>query len=78
MFLELKYQKFRIKRGKKKKKKVAKGLSAWALKNWMVWLGAISEHRRAETRPKSRVEGEAEGWGKELFFSGISCGYGSQ
>ena len=52
---------------------MAKWLSGWALKNWMVWLGAISEHRRAETRPKRRVEGEAEGWGKELFFSGISC-----
>ena len=51
---------------------MAKGLSGWALKHWMVWLGAISEHRRAETRPKSRVEGEEEVWGKELFFSGIS------
>ena len=71
VFLDLKYQKFLIKSGKKKK--MAKGLSGWALKNWMVWLGAISEHRRAETRPKRRVEGETEGWGKELFFSGISC-----
>lgn len=70
VFLELKYQKFLIKSGKKKKKWQRGCL---VVKNWMVWLEAISEHRRAETRPKRRVEGEAEGWGKELFFSGISC-----
>ena len=42
----------------RRKKKVAKGLSGWALKNWMVWLGAISEHRRAETRLRAGWRGK--------------------